>query len=213
MSDQVKLPMTTIIALVMANLFPLWGVFFRDWDVFRLLTLFWAENLIVGGFNILRMPACTSGDRPFAHVDYGRIIFFILHYGLFTLVHGMIVFSIAAEAVAQEVGYDAAPSPGQLVPLAARELWVPFLALTASHALSFIINFIGRGEYRNASVDDMMTRPYGRILVLHVTLIFGAALALLTRQHWLLLAFLAVLKIVLDVRAHIVEREKLGEPG
>ena len=41
--------------LVVANLLPLVGVLFWDWDVFFLLLLFWCENVIIGLFGIARI--------------------------------------------------------------------------------------------------------------------------------------------------------------
>src|SRR2546428_13865030 len=44
------------LVLVAANLIPLAGVLVFGWTVFATLLLFWVENVIGGGFNILRSP-------------------------------------------------------------------------------------------------------------------------------------------------------------
>ena len=38
----------SVIALVLANLVPVFGVFYFHWEVFPLMFLFWSENVIIG---------------------------------------------------------------------------------------------------------------------------------------------------------------------
>jgi len=38
--------------LIAANLIPLGGVFFLGWDAAILVILYWAENVIIGGYNV-----------------------------------------------------------------------------------------------------------------------------------------------------------------
>src|SRR4051794_13280890 len=45
----------SVIALVLANLVPVFGVLVLHWEVFPLMFLFWSENVIVGVFNVLKM--------------------------------------------------------------------------------------------------------------------------------------------------------------
>ncbi|MGI9247995.1 MAG: DUF6498-containing protein, partial [Woeseiaceae bacterium] len=53
------------IALVLANLVPLAGVLLFDWQVFDVLMLYWAENVIIGVINVLRMGVCRGGEKWF----------------------------------------------------------------------------------------------------------------------------------------------------
>ncbi|MGD9385412.1 MAG: DUF6498-containing protein, partial [Thioalkalispiraceae bacterium] len=48
--------------LVLLNTIPVYGVFQWGWKSFDLIFLYWLENLIIGGFMILRMLV-----RPYAH--------------------------------------------------------------------------------------------------------------------------------------------------
>src|SRR5205823_4388634 len=82
------------LVLVAANLVPLAGVLFFGWSVFATLLLFWVENVIVGGFNVLRM-LWAQPDNPLIWVaKAGTIPFFIFHYGMFTTVHGVFVLTL-----------------------------------------------------------------------------------------------------------------------
>ena len=45
----------SVIVLLVANLIPILGVLFFDWDVVSLLKIYWAENVAVGLVNVLKM--------------------------------------------------------------------------------------------------------------------------------------------------------------
>ena len=52
-------------SLIGANLIPLVGVLFFGWDAATILVLYWAENLIVGFYSILRtVLASVEPDPP-----------------------------------------------------------------------------------------------------------------------------------------------------
>jgi len=44
-----------LVALVAANMVPLWGVLFLNWDAFYIVLLYWSENLVIGSYNIVKM--------------------------------------------------------------------------------------------------------------------------------------------------------------
>src|SRR5260221_13300985 len=77
--------------LVAANLVPLAGVLFFGWTVFATPLLFWVENVIVGGFNILRILLAQPQIGAMWAGQVFMIPFFTFHYGLFTTVRGLFV--------------------------------------------------------------------------------------------------------------------------
>lgn len=46
-----------LICLLAANVIPLWGVLVLRWDAFLIVLLYWAENLAVGFYNVLKGAA------------------------------------------------------------------------------------------------------------------------------------------------------------
>lgn len=96
--------------------------------------------------------------------------------------------------------------------LFASGLWVAVLALIISHGISLVINYIQGKEYLNVTVDNLMLRPYGRVVILHVVIIFGGMLVIGTGQLTGALLLLIVLKIALDAGAHIAEHGILKKP-
>jgi hypothetical protein len=98
--------------------------------------------------------------------------------------------------------------------LSVEGLLLAALALSISHVISYYLNFIRRGEYRRVSVMGQMARPYGRVVILHVTIILGAVLVAALGQPLALLALLVVLKTALDLVLHLrSHRTPSGPPA
>jgi hypothetical protein len=84
------------------------------------------------------------------------------------------------------------------------------LGLFVSHGISFAHNYLIGGEFRRAGVQSLMTQPYGRIVVLHVTILLGGFLMMALKSPTVGLAFLVLLKTLLDLCAHLAERVKFA---
>ncbi len=192
------------IALIGANLVPLVGVVAFGWTVFAVILLYWCENVVIGAFNVLRM--IVASPRSVA-ADVGKVFlvpFFILHYGMFTTVHGIFVMALFGPG-------RFSPSPAAFA-AAIRGAGIGYgvVALVASHGFSFVRNYLGSGEYRNASPQLLMAQPYARVVLLHVTILAGGFFAKAMGAPAVALAVLVSLKTALDLRAHVAERQKLG---
>jgi hypothetical protein len=85
--------------------------------------------------------------------------------------------------------------------------------LLASHGVSFYANYLRNGEYQRASLNALMTQPYGRVVVLHFTVLFGGWLVMALGSPISALVMLVVIKTAADAHAHKVERRKFAEPG
>ena len=187
--------------LIAANLLPLYGVLFWNWEVFPLLALFWMENAIIGLLNAARMLAIAPGDPAAWVAKLFLVPFFCFHYGMFTAIHGVFVFSMFGK-----YGIDGLDVLGPAARATADwNLWLPLGALAASHVFSFFWNFVHRGEYLRAGLQEQMLRPYGRVVVLHLAILLGGMAAMaLGSPVWALLVLLAV-KIAVDLKAHLKE--------
>jgi hypothetical protein len=69
------------LALVGANLIPLAGVLLLGWDLGAVMTLFWAENAVIGFYNLLKLAVVAR----WAVLVVGP--FFLGHYGGFMAGH------------------------------------------------------------------------------------------------------------------------------
>jgi uncharacterized membrane protein YphA (DoxX/SURF4 family) len=60
----------------------------------------------------------------------------------------------------------------------------PALAsLFISHGVSFFMNYLGRQEYLDADRKRLMSEPYNRIFIMHLTVIIGGFLTMLLRAR------------------------------
>ncbi len=204
-----------VVALIVANAIPLVGALFLGWNVWMILIVYWLENGVVGVFNVLKMlraegPADdssgTMNGRPMSMVGKGAIVgFFVMHYGIFWVVHGVFVltlplFGSMGGDVDMLTGFD---------PLA---IVFAVIALAISHAVSYWFNYLGRGEYRRTSAAGQMFAPYGRLVVLHVTIIVGGMAIAATGAPAAAVAILVGLKTLMDIGFHLAEHRKRTLP-
>lgn len=195
------------LVLVAANLVPLAGVLFFGWSVFATLLLFWVENVIVGGFNILRMLAATPHIAAMWVAKLFMIPFFAFHYGMFVTVHGVFVLQLFGGM--HERGF---PTPATFYhAVQAAGIAPAAWGLALSHGVSFAFNYIGAGQYKTALVPELMFRPYGRVIVMHVVILVGGFLVQLLGSPVFALALLVVLKTGLDLSGHL--REHTARPA
>ena len=234
---------STSVALLLAfNLVPLIGVLAWGWNVATLLVLYWVENGIVGVLNVPKMllargPGRTSMgvvrltvEGPISRV--GQVVFFLIHYGMFWFVHGVFVFALPTFAsiggvgsVAPGLDPDLPPGLGQVIgglPGPLRTVSGPdmtavawgALGLAVSRIASFLVNYVGRGEYLRVSVIEQMFAPYGRLVILHLTIILGAFVSLAIGSPVGAVVVLVLIKTIVDLGFHLREHAALaGRPA
>jgi len=200
-----------VVTLVVANAIPLFGVLFLGWNVWTILTIYWLENGVVGVLNILKM-ARAAGPEPTgaaATVYNGRpvvdlpdpkallIPFFCVHYGIFWAVHGIFVLTLPQFQAFGDESAGLTSDPGAVLFVLA--------GLFISHYASYRLNYIGRGEYLRTSVSRQMAAPYGRLVVLHLTILFGGIAIAFTGASSAAVLILVLLKTGLDLGFHLAE--------
>jgi len=189
------------LALLAANLVPLAGVLLGQWKLGDVMVLFWSESAIIGFYTALKMAVAGKWASLFA------VPFFVGHFGGFMAVHFMFVYGLFFDGFA-----GGGPEPGVRAELAGVfvPLWPALAALFVSHGVSFAVNFLGQREYTGATVQNLMTAPYKRVIVMHLTIIFGGWLAMLLKTPAPALALLILLKVAADLRAHTREHAGAG---
>jgi hypothetical protein len=202
----------SVIALVLANLVPVLGVFYFHWEVFPLMFLFWSENVIIGVFNVLRMlVAMFYKDRVLPGIP-----FFCVHYGGFVAAHGFLILELFGGGAKQYEEFFNPLDPGTYWQIFGQingeyHLDWAILALAVSRGFSFVTNYLGRGEYRRITPNQLFWRPYGRILILHVALLVGGISLKASHSPAIGLVVLIVLKTAGDLIGHFIERRKFAE--
>ncbi len=221
------------IVLLGVNMIPVAGVLYLDWHVLDVLLIYWAENVVIGIINVFRM-ALAKEDRgtgdPRTDIELRKAIaadperwetahervrrdrkitmipFFILHYGVFSAGHLIFLFYIFdpsddVPGFISVFGYDFSP------------VLIGIGAIAVSHLYSFFSNFIGRREFLHTSPKQLMQRPYGRVMALHVAIVAGGALVQTLGEPVHLLVILVFAKTLLDAVFHTKEHDKFADAG
>lgn len=205
LTDMLSNMRSSAIVLLLANSFPLFGVWFFDWSIFDVVFLYWAENVVIGVINILRMAVANPQPvdqgslqlamrRASGGAKFFLIPFFAVHYGMFCYGHQIFLVDLFGDG------------RSLMDVLADSVIWLGIAGIAASHLYSFVTNFLMAGEYRRTDAKALMIRPYGRIVVLHVTIIIGSFLYQALGEPILLLLVLIVIKTLMDLKQHGRER-------
>lgn len=146
------------------------------WDWREVILLYWLENIIIGLIALVRMirttntfvvPGSTSTLTPGQVnvripplvIKLFSCVFFILHYGIFTSVHGMFVFILINQGFGEAQSFP----PLNYTPIII--LWLVMLIVQVGRELM--------QPSSGANMRDIISAPYKRILPLHFAIIIG----------------------------------------
>ena len=169
--------MPRLLSLLAYTALPLVGVLLLDWDWREIVLLYWLENISLGVAMVvllLRSAAAPGGNDPEVIGQLrvnGRLVrgdgagrelasFFAMHYGGFTLVHGIFVVLLIAG-----VFIPSAASPTPINWVSALIVWI-----IGGTAQVLVARFGPLPDRRGAR---LMMSAYPRMIVLHVGVIVG----------------------------------------
>lgn len=201
-SSQKSKKSTTMFLMLLGNVVVLIGVLFFKWEPFLIIFLYWFENIIVGFYNILKMiiskPSIENKNYPLQDTPTNPIVlkfflipFFIIHYGGFTLVHGVFVFVLFGHFMKETL------TPKYL--LIDSGIYFAIITLFISHGILFFVKFIKNDDYKKITLPKLMFTPYKRIIILHLTIIISAFFVFTLKNPILASIILVGLKILAEI--------------
>jgi hypothetical protein len=218
-------------ALVAVNLLAVLGVLFAGWSLLLLLLMYWAESGIVGAVNVARIalahgaePARPGGgDRSWkaSGIRLSRFVaipLFIVHYGLFWVLHGVFVLLLPVFLAMGATLFttSGAGSRLELVDLSAidpRWAIAVVVGFGFSHVISFFVNYLGGGEHLAVTPGAQMFAVYGRVAVLHATVLVAAAVIGALGAPVGALVVFVLAKTALDLAFHVREHRRARPRG
>ncbi len=190
--------------IIIANLIPVYGVWFLGWNPVEAFTVYAMETLIVGILTVLKLIIATlykGRDTWYNQAQTSQqsgivfILFFIFHFGIFAAVQTTIFSQVAGitprgsgpmhfffhfwEYINQDIAWMLG---GFVISYLARDL-IPFLY---------------REEYKKVSMMKLMFQPYGRVIIQQFTVILGSMFLSLGLGKVFILVF-ALVKIAFEV--------------
>jgi hypothetical protein len=165
---------------VLLNLVTLAGVVALAWPPGNVFLLFWYENVVLGLCTVVRVATARGTDAPGARSRLrftvndrdvappssrgGYVAFFLLHYGIFCVVH--LVFTVVVAVI---VGTETSWL----------FLGLPVVLVLVRYGVELAATWFGRDGLRGqTSPGRAMMQPYPRIVVLQLGVIVGFALVL-----------------------------------
>ncbi len=170
---------------------------------YEILLVYWAESAVVGIYNAFRM-ALAKG-----HIltKLFFIPFFWFHYGMFTMGHLFFISFLMGKMILPFPIASLTDVFSDIIGLMSlTEIGISFAILMASHGYSFFANYVGKKEYGSTNVMELFTRPYRRIVVMHLTIIIGSFFFIFLPAA---LGFILIfVKLYFDVKLHLNEHKK-----
>jgi hypothetical protein len=187
----------TLAFLLLANVVPLVMVFAEAWSVAEIMLTYWLENVVIGVLNLIRIALCQN---PKGVIQKLFVMgFFTFHYGMFTMAHGAILFSLLVDDQLN-IGFG----PKMVFEIVnTLHLWLPLLALFVSHGFSLIWHYLRQGEYKRLNIATLMMRPYGRVVLLHIVALVGGLVVSKLGAPVFALILLIALKTFVDAKIHL----------
>ncbi len=183
------------VAIALTNIIPLIGILLFGWSAFDLVFLYWLENVIIGIFVILRLLIRPDNAPIFMIGGLFLSAFFCFHYGFFTYGHGTFVFALFGENLDISDQNNLLSSSFEL--LQDKWLLIAFAGLFVGHLVDYV------SAYKNKLITGMgeeMTRPYQRIVILHLSIIAGGLIALVLENSSAVAFLLIAIKLFFDLK-------------
>ncbi|MGB4761992.1 MAG: DUF6498-containing protein [Candidatus Saccharimonas sp.] len=206
-----------LIQYAIYTVLPFIGIVFLGWDWRGVLILYWLENITVGVGTIINIfsapnesadlktpdsePSVKINDKSLALKGAAAKLFyagfFMIHYGMFTFVHGIFVALIVSGVIwGGELGWP--------------DIRMAFVAwiLGSLLQLAWLIQ-----ERRNPAISrptaaQSFTQPYGRIIALHLAIIFGVILIVALKLPSAAALLLIAIHTTMDVVSYVRWRKK-----
>jgi hypothetical protein len=193
--------MSPIVEIFAVNMLAVIGVAVFGWSALTLLLLYWIENLIVGALNVAKIAiAGVSAGRAGTLASLFLVPFFVVHYGMFCFVHGVFILGLFGGDMDVVPGLDIAGLATAVMDrmLSDRTMLAGAAVALAFHLYIFARYWVGGRRWEASDPMTQMFAPYGRILVVHLTIIIAGLPVMLLGQPMIGVVCLALLKTVLE---------------
>lgn len=177
------------------NLVTLLPIALGGFGVFAVLTCYWAENVLTGLIQFLKLRDLEARDRtaragqPVDPREFPLSLFFAMHYGIFTLVHGLLVLVFFGLI------------NGGMQTLDWKNVGLALAGIALVQGWAYVADWRIGGEWRRATASRTMAEPYVRVLVMHLVVLGGGWLALTSADPQRVLLLFGGIKLAVELIA------------
>lgn len=186
--------LTRLFELVGVNSLPVVGVIAGDWTSATALTLYWAENLVASALVAVRLwlhrrwtapPPTATEFVPRATAPSA----FLTMALPFTLAHGLFLAVILALVMERLPDLET--------------LRGAFVVLLAVQGVAFGIDLWTLDRWPAARVTAQADHLMGRVVIVHLSIIFGMFLLAWLETEWAFFSFFAAMKLLTDAASFL----------
>jgi Family of unknown function (DUF6498) len=202
------------------NAVPLIGVKYYDWSALTVVALYWVENLLIAVFTCARIALHRTLTRKRGHWRTGQLGTkvndkpsgqgLLGEYAtmafVFTLAHGVFV---GAFILLAGQNHDGDP----LWVISGEQLRRGALWMAAAMTLEFIIDAATMRSRSFAWIKSYVGQRMGRVIVMHLAIIFGMWGMMATQSPFAVLYVLIALKTLWDLAASTSGRQTSDLPA
>ena len=165
--------------LIAANLLPVAGVLFWNWDPGEIFIIYCLETVIIGIFNLIKMAIAGAYQKQNLWYNQGKAIpmpaiffmlFFIVHYGLFVAVQTGIFTQVSGIGRSNGFFDFFLHWPKYITENSS----VLLLSFFISYGVKLVTEFILPRQYKTVPLMVLMFQPYMRIFIQQVTVLLGS---------------------------------------
>lgn len=183
-----------LVILLISNLIPLAGVLFWGWDTFVLLMLYWAETVIIAFWTLMRILVGGDFAKNFLGEILGRLFFFaffLVHSSGFMLGHFIFLWAFYSGKAGRstqlsEAFFQTLPQDFWQGIVLAHGLLIPLAVSFVGRGIAFVFEMarlplwkrlVDQESIENRSAGSLVGGLYVRIVIMHLVILAGAALA------------------------------------
>lgn len=209
-----------VLVVLIVNALPFWGVFGWNLDPAQLVLLFWFENLANtvlisarilvhrrltrkrGHFNVHMTTTTKRGGKTTTKVNRNgsALVAFLLPTLVFTIAHG--IFLVILVKMLMPADADVAVFSSQIK--------LAGITLVAALTLGFFGDLVGIREKPFAWIRQMSELALGRVVGIHLILLFGLFTIVMWQTSKLVLGAILLLKLMADLSG-VIPQQKMEE--
>jgi Family of unknown function (DUF6498) len=217
---------STVLVLV-ADLIPLAGILWWDWDAFVLLMLYWMETAVIAFWALARVFMVAGGPYQ-SGISFianmaprlGLTFFFLVHASGFMGAHLLFLWVVFSGKWGQTIHNPHDFIHQMVLPY---HLWVPLGMTFVARGIAFVRDMLSRRtlgtalaaattqQQQNDAIGGIVGGLYGRIILMHITILAGVGVAKMIGSIGPYVLLIAI-KTAFDVLIHVSTDLGVGKP-
>lgn len=188
-----KINPVSSLALIFANLYPIYGLYFLGWDIIKIILLYFLESVIIAFFSLIKIYYCWNETENVPIRSYRQVYMEIFKaFFAYSFYLGLVFIFLKIFYFKYIDIYNYITFSGILI-------------MIISHGISFYSNYIKNAEYEKTSDNVIVLKVFFlRLLPMHLIIILPFELKdYITNPIYI--SLFIIVKTLIDLFFHIIE--------